>query len=357
MPARGRVFRDFQLTALGDEELLADQVVAGGFLGDRVLDLEAGVDLQEGDQAVGGDEVLDGAGAVVARLAADVLGGGVDALALGVGEERRGGLLHELLEAALQRAVAGAHDDDVAVLVGQHLRLDVAGLVQVALDEALAAAEGGQRLTGGGLVELRDLFLGVGDLHAAAAAAVGGLDGDGQAVLLGEGDDLVRVRDGVLGARGHRGVGPLGDVSGGDLVAQVADGLRGRADPDQAGVDDGAGEVGVFGEEAVAGVDRVGAGLGGGVDDLVDRQVRLRRGLPAEGERLVGHADERGVRVGLCVHGHGRDARVFGRAENANRDFAAVRHQDLGDLLGLNCHLGTPPGIVFQSKLFLHTKT
>jgi len=69
----------------------------------------------------------------------------VDLLALRVGQKRRGGLFDQLLEAALQRAVAGACDDDVAVLVGDHLRLDVARLVQVALDEALAATRMRQR--------------------------------------------------------------------------------------------------------------------------------------------------------------------------------------------------------------------
>src|SRR6476469_2579507 len=47
------------------------------------------------------------------------------------------------------------------------------------------------------------------------------------------------------------------------LVAERVDGLGARADPDEAGVDDRLGEGRVLGEEAVAGVDRVGAGLAG----------------------------------------------------------------------------------------------
>ena len=82
----------------------------------------------------------------------------MDLLALRVGQERRGRLLDQLLVAALQRAVAGAGDDDVAVLVGDHLGLDVARLVEVALDEALAAAERGDRLAGGRLEQLGDLL-------------------------------------------------------------------------------------------------------------------------------------------------------------------------------------------------------
>ena len=55
--------------AVGDAELLAHQVDAGDLLGDRVLDLQAGVDLEEGDRAVLADEELAGAGADVAGLA------------------------------------------------------------------------------------------------------------------------------------------------------------------------------------------------------------------------------------------------------------------------------------------------
>ena len=207
------------------------------------------------------DEELDGAGADVAGLLEDGLGGGVQLGVLLLGQERRRGLLDQLLVAALQRAVTGGDDDHVAVAVGQALGLHVARLVQVALDEALAAAEGGDGLAHRRVVQLRDLFQGAGDLQTAAAAAEGGLDRDRQAVLLGEGDDLVGAGDRVGGAGDQRGAGALGDVPGGDLVAEVADGLRRRADPGQTGVEDGLGELGVLREEAVSGVDGVGAGV------------------------------------------------------------------------------------------------
>ena len=224
--ARCGVFGELELLAVGDAELLADEVDARRLLGDGVLDLQTGVDLEEGDQAVVADEEFDGARTVVTGLAADGLGRRVDAVALFVGEERCGCLLDELLEATLQRAVAGTGDDHVAVLIGDDLRLDVACLVEVALDEALAATERGDGLTGGRLEQLGDLLDGVGHLHAAATAAERRLDRDRHAVLLGERDDLVGVADRVLGARSHRGVGLQCDVARGDLVAEVADRLR-----------------------------------------------------------------------------------------------------------------------------------
>ncbi len=91
-----------QLLAVGDPEHLADQVDPGDLLGDRVLDLEAGVDLQEGDQAVLRDQELAGARADVARLAQDRLGRPVQLGVLLVRQERRGRLLDQLLVPALE---------------------------------------------------------------------------------------------------------------------------------------------------------------------------------------------------------------------------------------------------------------
>ena len=147
-----------------------------------MLDLQPGVDLEEGDGAVPGDQELAGAGADVPRLAEDRLARLVQPGDLVVGEERGGCLLDELLVAALERAVAGGDDDDVAVLVGQALGLDVPRLVQELLDQALAAAERPDRLADRGLVELGDLLQGAGDLEAATTAAEDRLDRDRQAV-------------------------------------------------------------------------------------------------------------------------------------------------------------------------------
>ena len=57
-------------TPAGDENLKLDQVQAGGDLGDRVLDLQPGVDLEERkDLLIGLVEELDGAGAAVSGRA------------------------------------------------------------------------------------------------------------------------------------------------------------------------------------------------------------------------------------------------------------------------------------------------
>jgi len=313
----------------GDAELLADEVEAAGLLRDRVLDLEARVHLQEGDGAVEGHEELDGAGAVVVGLFADGLGGVVDHGALVVGEERRGGLLDELLVAALEGAVAGADDDDVAVRVGQDLRLDVAGPVEVALDEALAAPERRFGLAHRRLEQVGDLVPLAGDLEAAATAAEGGLDGDGQAVLVGEGEDLTRVLHRVLGA-GHQGHVRLhGEVAGGDLVPEVANGLRGGPDPGQPGVDDGLGELGVLGQEPVARVHRVRFGPLRDPQQLVDPQVGVGGGEAVEGEGLVGQECVGCIAIAVGVDGDRLVAGVPAGPDDSHCDLATVGDQNL----------------------------
>ena len=55
-------------------------------------------------------------------------------------------LFHQLLMAALDAAFALAQADHVAVLVGQHLELDVARALDELLHVEIAVAEGGRRL-------------------------------------------------------------------------------------------------------------------------------------------------------------------------------------------------------------------
>ena len=79
---------------------------------------------------------------------------------LGV-ERRRGGLLPDLLVAALQRAVALAEMDGVALAVAEDLHLDVARLLEVLLDVDGVVAEGGPGLGAGGRQRHRQIVFGV----------------------------------------------------------------------------------------------------------------------------------------------------------------------------------------------------
>ena len=90
----------------------------------------------------------------------------------------------------------------------------------------------------------------------------------------------------------------------------------------------GAGEGRVLGEEAVAGVHRVGAGPRRDGDDLLDVEVGLRRGRPVQRVRLVRGPDVLRVEILVGVDGDAGQARVTAGTCHADGDLAAVRDQD-----------------------------
>jgi hypothetical protein len=98
-----------------------------------VLDLEAGVHLDEVEAAVGGEQELDRAGALVGGRERRLDGSAAERVAEIGGQVRGRRLLDHLLVAALERAVALEQVDRVPVAVGEHLDLDVAR----ALDQPL----------------------------------------------------------------------------------------------------------------------------------------------------------------------------------------------------------------------------
>ena len=136
-----------------DVDLRLHQVDVGGGLGDRVLDLQPGVDLEEREGLLPGVvEELDRARTDVPDGQGEPLGRRLQLLVLLGAQQRRGRLLDDLLVAALDRAVAYADGPRGAVAVGDQLHLDVTGARHQALEEDGAVAERTQRLVAGALV-------------------------------------------------------------------------------------------------------------------------------------------------------------------------------------------------------------
>ena len=138
-----------------DLHLHDDEVDVGDLLGDRVLDLDARVHLDEDVAAVLAEEELDGAGVDVADRAGERDGVGTHAGA-GVGiEVGRRRDLDDLLVAALERAVALVEVHDLAGAVREHLDLDVPRVDDGLLEVERRVAEGGLGLALGGLERRR----------------------------------------------------------------------------------------------------------------------------------------------------------------------------------------------------------
>ena len=113
---------------LGYEYLRAHEVYAGDHLGDGVLDLDARVHLDEVVVAALVHEELDRAGVHIADGLGYLHRVGAQRLAHVLRHAPGGAELHDLLIAALERAVALAEVAHVPVLVGEYLHLDVLGL-------------------------------------------------------------------------------------------------------------------------------------------------------------------------------------------------------------------------------------
>ena len=91
------------------------------------------------------------------------------------------------------------------------------------------------------------------------------------------------------------------------------------------------GEGFVLGQEAVARMHGLRAGLLAGGNDLVGQQIRLAAGRGADVHGLVGQLDMARILVGVGIDGHGGNAHLLGRGYHAAGDFASVGNQNFGE--------------------------
>ena len=74
---------------------------------------------------------------------------------------------------------------------------------------------------------------------------------------------------------------------------------------------------------------RSAAGDLGSADDVSDVQIRIAGDGGANADRLVRKLRRKGVGVGCRVDRDGRDPHLAGRADDTNRDLAAICDQQL----------------------------
>src|SRR5262249_7238631 len=215
---------------------------------------------------------------------------------------------------ALDRALALAQRRDVTVRVAEELDLDVPRTLDVALGEHTVVAEGRLRLAPRRLERVVELLRRAHDSHPAPSAAGHGLDEQREADLLG------------LAGLDDRHARLAGDPLRLELVAAGAQSVRTRPDPRKARRAHGLGEVGALREESVAGMDRVGARLLRRAHVLL--RVQVRRDL----DRLVRRARVQRAAVVRRDYADGPDSELAARAEDADGNLTAVRHEELADL-------------------------
>ena len=247
----------------------------------------------------------------------------------------------------------------MAHAVGHDLELNVAGVLEVLLHVDLAVAEELLGLAAREVDGVLQVLRIIDDVHAASAAAARCLDDDREADPLGDLYVLLLVgADGAVRARDGRNAGVLHGLDGGDLVSHQPDALRGGAHEDEAGALDLLGEVGVLGEEAVAGVDGLSACNLSGRDDSRDVEVGLLRGGASDADRLVGELHMLEVAVSGRVDRNRLDAHLLAGPEDAQRNFAAVRDDQLFNLVhALPPYSRTNSGWSYSTMSPLETRT
>ncbi len=232
---------------------------------------------------------------------------------------------------ALDRALALEQMHHVAVVVADHLKLDVARLLDVLFQVDVRYAESRARLAAGRIVLSAELLVVTGDAHAPSAAPRRRLDQHGVADLGGDFAGLLDLGHHARASRhrGHAGLDHRAARLG--LVAHATDHVGRRPDEGQAALAADLGEMRRLGQEPVARMDRLGIGDLGGGDHRGDVEVGLVVARRADADVLVGELDVQRVGVGGGVHRHGPDAELPAGPDDAQGDLSAVGDQDLAE--------------------------
>ena len=329
--------------AAGDADHLGDQIDPGDTFRQRMLDLDAGVHLDEietlGFVVI---EIFDRAGAAIT----DRTGQRDRAVAQFAPclrrECRRRRLLPHLLPAPLQRAFALEAVHRLAA-VAEDLHLDMARAGNHLFQVKIAVAEGGERLgrrLGGQRFEVGRVL---GDADAASTAAGSRLDHYRKADRFSRLPRLVQ-RDHAIAARDGRHTHPLRRRPGRRLVAHHADRVAARSDEDQPGVFDRVGEGGIFSQEAVSRMHCVGAAIERRAQHRIGGEIGFRRRRRADLDGLVGKPHGQRIGIGGTMGLNGPYALLARRADDAYRDLSAVGDEQCANGHGRAAPPMSPPG-------------
>ncbi len=216
-----------------------------------------------------------------------------------------------------------------AAAVAHYLDLDVTRLAKILLDIDAVVAECRAGFRARRRQRLGKALFVARNLHAASAAACCCLDQHRVADVGGDALCLGLLGDRAIRPRNAGNAEAAGRVLGLDLVAHDADVLGARPDEGDAVRFQDLGKLGIFGKEAVAGMDGVRARDLARGQDFMDVEVAVARWRRPDANAFVGKAHMHRLAVRRRVDGDGRDAQFLAGSKNPKRNLAAVRNEYL----------------------------
>ncbi len=244
-------------------------------------------------------------------------------------DDGRGSFLQNFLMAALDGALALAEINGVAMLVGQHLHLDVAGIDDGLLDVDFVVSEGALGLALSGLKGRLQFLRGVHQAHAFAAASGSRFQHYREADFFRDLPGLLSGFNSLRSARHEGNAGNFHVLAGAGLGAHHFHRGGGRSDELDTGVGAGLGEARVLREKSVTRMDGVSAADLGDSENFAEVQVRFARGGGPDVVSLVGLANMQRGAIDIGEDGDGGNAHLAASADDPDRYLSTIGNENL----------------------------
>eukprot|EP00128_Syssomonas_multiformis_P015043 Colp12_sorted_trinity150504_noHs@14987 len=276
------------------------------------------------------DKELDSTGVAVADVLAQLHGIVQDGVTNAWLEMHSRGDFHNLLVTTLHGAVTFIEVDDIAIMIGNDLHLNVTGLLNVTLQKHGAVTKRSLCL---GLAPLKG-FLESGhvsyDTHTTATATHGSLNHDWEAVLQHEGFRIFELRNRTIRAGYDRDTRSNGFGTGFGLVTHSINDIGCRANENHASLGGSTCKAGILTQETVTRMDGINVAVHSDFNNSVDVEIGTDGSNTGTGyfvgfiSLVTVHTDS----VLMTVNSNSTKTHFVATTENTDGDFTTVAAHD-----------------------------
>ena len=212
--------------------------------------------------------------------------------------------------------------------VGHDLKFDVVRVFDEFFDIDRAVAKSFFGFHAGSVKTLDEAHFVVGHAHSTSAATGDGFDHDWETDAAHDFAGVFLGLDDAIAPWGNGHTGLDGVGAGTIFVSHGPDGGGFGADEFNVTALADFGEVRIFGQKTVAGMDGIDIGNLGGTDDAIDFKITLGAGRGADADGFVGQLHVERIDVGLGIDRDGLHTEFATGAHDAECDFSPVGDQD-----------------------------